>query len=80
MDMKYTPEAVKKAVIEYFSEELQNDETPRGAQRRNDLKKQVLSWATGKHMVRNIMSGEMVEESIYIPYGCSVQDEAYWCN
>jgi hypothetical protein len=30
------------------------------------------------HMVRNIMTGALVEESINTPYGCSVGDEAYW--
>ena len=32
------------------------------------------------HMVRNIMTGEMVEENINTPYTCSVASETYWCS
>ena len=32
------------------------------------------------HMVRNAMTGEMVEENINTPYTCSVASEAYWSN
>ena len=30
------------------------------------------------HMVKNFMTGEMVEEPVNTPYNCSVQSEAYW--
>jgi len=30
------------------------------------------------HMVKNLMTGTMVEESINTPYSCSVASEAYW--
>lgn len=30
--------------------------------------------------VRNVMTGEMVEENINTPYSCSVASEAYWSN
>lgn len=30
--------------------------------------------------VRNMMTGEWVEESINTPYCCSVASESYWCN
>ena len=32
------------------------------------------------HMVRNAMTGEMVEENVNTPYSCSVASEAYWSN
>lgn len=32
------------------------------------------------HMVRNLMSGKMVEESVNLPFACSVASEAYWQN
>lgn len=30
------------------------------------------------HLVKNLMTGKMVEESINTPYSCSVASEAYW--
>jgi hypothetical protein len=30
--------------------------------------------------VRNVMTGQLVEESINTPYSCSVASEAYWSN
>ena len=36
--------------------------------------------ATDYHYVKNVMSGKLVKEDIATPYGCSVSDEAYWCN
>lgn len=35
---------------------------------------------TDYHMVKNVMSGALVREAVDTPYGCSVGDEAYWCN
>lgn len=32
------------------------------------------------HKVMNVMTGEMVEESINTPWSCSVASESYWCN
>ena len=32
------------------------------------------------HMVRNLMTGEMVEENVNTPYTCSVASETYWCS
>jgi hypothetical protein len=34
----------------------------------------------GKIMVRNLMSGAMVEEAADTPYYCSVSSESYWSN
>lgn len=36
--------------------------------------------ATDYHYVTNVMSGKRVKEPVDTPYGCSVGDEAYWCN
>ncbi len=30
------------------------------------------------HMVKNLMTGVMVEESVDTPFACSVASEAYW--
>ena len=30
--------------------------------------------------VKNLMSGQMVKESVNTPYACSVANEAYWQN
>lgn len=30
--------------------------------------------------VRNVMTGEWVDEPLYTPYSCSVGSEAYFCN
>ena len=35
---------------------------------------------TDYHMVKNVMNGALVQEAVDTPYGCSVSDEAYWCN
>jgi len=32
------------------------------------------------HMVRNLMTGKMVEESVNTPYTCSVASESFWSN
>ena len=34
----------------------------------------------GKIMVRNLMTGAMVEEAADTPYYCSVSSESYWSN
>lgn len=31
-------------------------------------------------MVRNAMTGQLVEESINTPWSCSVASETYWCS
>lgn len=36
--------------------------------------------ATDYHYVTNVMTGAKVKEDIATRYGCSVADEAYWCN
>jgi len=36
---------IKDAVLQYFSDHLQYDETPMAALKRNQLKKQLLQWA-----------------------------------
>lgn len=38
------------------------------------------SRAPKTHMVRNLMSGKMVEERIDTPYTCSVASETYWAS
>lgn len=30
--------------------------------------------------VRNVMTGELVRESVNTPWHCSVASESYWCN
>ena len=32
------------------------------------------------HMVRNALTGQLVEESVNTPWHCSVASESYWCN
>jgi len=39
---------LQKIIIEYFSESLQTDETPMGAMRRNQIRKELLEFAHGK--------------------------------
>ncbi len=34
----------------------------------------------GTHMVRNALTGELVEESVNTPWNCSVASESYWCQ
>ncbi len=36
---------LKGLIIEYFSDNLQNDETPMGAMRRNQIRKELLDFA-----------------------------------
>lgn len=36
---------LKVLIVEYFSEELQNDETPIGAMKRNQIRKKLLDFA-----------------------------------
>ena len=37
------------------------------------------AWVDGKtREVRNLMSGELVRESVTTPYSCSVASESYW--
>jgi len=36
--------------------------------------------ASDYHYVRSAMNGALVKEDVATPYGCSVGDEAYWCN
>lgn len=31
-------------------------------------------------LVKNVMTGKMVEESINTPFSCSVSSENYWCS
>ena len=48
----------------------------------------VIAWADyvakgyndRTHMVRNLMTGEMVEENVNTPYTCSVASETYWAS
>jgi len=40
-----TDATIKDAVLQYFSDQLQYDETPVAALKRNQLKKQLLEWA-----------------------------------
>lgn len=43
--VKYHMDELKKLIIEYFSDELQHDETPSGALRRNQIRKKLLEFA-----------------------------------
>lgn len=43
--VKYHIDELKKLIIEYFSDELQHDETPAGALRRNQIRKKLLEFA-----------------------------------
>jgi hypothetical protein len=36
---------IKYLIVEYFSDELQNDETPMGAMKRNQIRKELLDFA-----------------------------------
>lgn len=45
-----------------------------------DIARNAVGDPPTTHLVRNIMTGVMVEESVDTPYGCSVGDEAYWCR
>jgi hypothetical protein len=36
---------IKHLIVEYFSDELQNDETPMGAMKRNQIRKELLEFA-----------------------------------
>jgi hypothetical protein len=37
---------IKKLIIELFSDNLQNDETPMGAMKRNQIRKELLEFAS----------------------------------
>jgi hypothetical protein len=37
---------IKHLIAEYFSDELQNDETPMGAMKRNQIRKELLEFAS----------------------------------
>lgn len=43
--LKYHIDELKKSIIEYFSNELQHDETPAGALKRNQIKNKLLEFA-----------------------------------
>jgi hypothetical protein len=42
---KYHIDKLKVLISQYFSDELQNDETPMGAMRRNQIRKELLQFA-----------------------------------
>jgi hypothetical protein len=39
---------IKELLIEYFSDNLQMDESPMGAMKRNQIRKELLEFANGK--------------------------------
>lgn len=41
-----TIDKIKKIIIEYFSDNLQMDETPIGAMKRNQIRKELLEFAS----------------------------------
>ena len=41
-------DGIKYLIVEYFSDELQNDETPMGAMKRNQIRKELLEFAHKK--------------------------------
>jgi hypothetical protein len=41
-----TVDRIKKLIIEYFSDELQMDEAPIGAMKRNQIRKELLEFAS----------------------------------
>lgn len=43
---KYHINTLKKLIQTYFSDELQNDESPMGAMRRNQIRKELLEFAS----------------------------------
>jgi len=42
---KYHIDKLKVLISQYFSDELQNDETPMGAMKRNQIRKELLEFA-----------------------------------
>lgn len=42
---KYAIKGIQQKIQEYFSDELQNDETPMGALKRNQIRKELLDFA-----------------------------------
>jgi hypothetical protein len=42
---KYHIDKLKVLISQYFSDELQNDETPMGAMKRNQIRKELLDFA-----------------------------------
>jgi hypothetical protein len=42
---KYAIQDIKDQIKTYFSDELQNDETPMGAMKRNQIRKELLDFA-----------------------------------
>jgi hypothetical protein len=42
---KYQIDILKGIIKEYFSDQLQNDETPMGAMKRNQIRKELLDFA-----------------------------------
>jgi hypothetical protein len=38
---------IRRLIIEYFSDELQNDDRPMGAMKRNQIRKELLEFAHG---------------------------------
>ena len=45
-----------------------------------DLTEMVALLALQKVTVKNIMTGEMMEESLTLPYSCSVASESFWAG
>jgi hypothetical protein len=41
-----TIDKIKKLIIEYFSDNLQTDDTPMGAMKRNQIRKELLEFAS----------------------------------
>jgi hypothetical protein len=42
---KYAIQGIKDKIKTYFSDELQNDETPLGAMKRNQIRKELVDFA-----------------------------------
>lgn len=42
--------------------------------------KQWELYGSEKVMVKNLMTGKLVEEAKNTPFACSVRSEAYWCS
>jgi hypothetical protein len=45
---KYHIDKLKVLISQYFSDKLQNDETPMGAMKRNQIRKELLEFASKK--------------------------------
>ena len=48
---------IKYLIIQYFSDELQHDETPMGTMKRNQIRKELLEFAHKKSVNNNIPNG-----------------------